>query len=318
MSYYFSLAPKSLPPLARILAETRLPGVEALSPEAPRAETAPFKGFVNLFQPGLSARGVTLSSSDQGIEVGLNAFTTVSDARLAAAVARALAELGGCDILPEDRDTPLAAAELAAYCDAAWEQDRRKEAEMLLSGLATPSPQHDTLTLSGYRRNFMVSARMVAEAAGRGRSLAQMAAEWLEDFRTLQEIGRQEQIHAPPVILIGRPAPAPAAPARPGPLARLIGAKPAAAAPPAPKGVPACLLPPGTRTLIPSGVKAVLLRDAQDMARALPLVVFEPFATARGFRRYGADSYDVPALGAQDYADLLQRATAAAAAFKRR
>jgi len=61
----------------------------------------------------------------------------------------------------------------------------------------------------------------------------------------------------------------------------------------------------------------VLLRDAQDMARALPLAVFEPFAAARGFRRYGADCYDVPALGAQDYADLLQRASAAAAAFKR-
>lgn len=127
MSSYFSLVPKSSPPLARLLAETGLPGVEALSPEAPRAETAPLNGFANLFQPGLSARGVTLSTRDQGIEVGLNAFTAVSEAHLAVSVARALADLGGCDILPEECNTPLAAADLAACCDAARETAGRRQ-----------------------------------------------------------------------------------------------------------------------------------------------------------------------------------------------
>ncbi|SEW04613.1 hypothetical protein SAMN04488515_0800 [Cognatiyoonia koreensis] len=292
MSFYFSLetsAPFSPESVLRNLADDQVTYLEHVPDQ------------ITFFKPGKSLRGVCVYQKSGKIDIGLNAFTTRYDATLMRDIAAAIATALNSKVQPEDSETPISAADVAAYCDTTWQNTRYAEANSLIHPNAGLDGT-ELLTVAGYRRAFGFSQDHVGKLRAQGLSDDAIVANIMEDGMDVQEIDQTEDIFVPKLLELRPPAPPPV---KPGFFASLFGKT--AAAPQVGEPFVAFSLPENVRTLTPvnaaSGPLFALLQSADGGYQRVPADAVVQAARAIQAREYGVGVFDLTLSGA-DYVNL--------------
>lgn len=274
MSFYFTIQTKSRPTPAAIVETTGRTDVHWLESDG---------GTIAFYVPGQSLRGAMVYPTQAGYTVGVNAFTTRVDAELAREVAAAIGVLTKTDVLPESETTAFPAADIREFGGPDWVNARYDEARSVLA-MCREKP-NETATIMGYRRAFVVNAA-VLEAP-----LEEVLAEGAE----LQEIDQKEDIFAPRLMAVSKPA------SKPSFMARLRGAKTVEA-----QDITMFVLPEGVRSLTPEAMNGplhVLLGTKENGFRLVPVERLHEVARQSGSREFGVGCFDI-SLSGSVYQDL--------------
>ncbi|WP_425101187.1 hypothetical protein [Tropicibacter sp. S64] len=288
MSFYFNIATDKTVTADQIL--------EALG----RPEVSVDDNKMIFHIPGKSLRGACVYHSDEGYEVGVNAFTPKTDARLTRDVAAAIAWLTGASVVPEDSEDSFSPEYIADYGGEDWVAERFDEA-YFLARRPDDAAEGGPLSVAGYKRTFAVTPDMFEQDAG---SLEDAIRAVMQVGIDLQTLDDREDIFAASLMSFTPPAAPPQSTLR-----RMFGlSKPVSNVR---EPYTAFFIGPDVRTLTPYNETSdpfyVHLSVDQKAVFRLPADDFFAYAEAAGARAYGAQVYDIT-ISQADHAKLMQQA----------
>lgn len=315
MSFQFDIETNAQPCLRDIIAGIGLEKVAYLSAQNDFSDVTPLLGDVVLYQPDQSVRGVWLKKTEKGYGIRLNTFTPVSDARLAVATAKAVALLAHCAVRPEGCEEAIATDALTAFCGEEWERARFSEAKLVidicLGSIGDKKSSHNEITIHGYRRAFVFSRPMTDSLIQKGLSKDEIIENYFHQARELQEIDQKENIHAAMIFVATlKQENEKTKPDIWAFLKKIAGIDTRKNIPEPPKkSYNFFVLSPNLRTLSPAAdyVLFTIERDGQRSVRQLSFDRFAAFAEEKGYRRFGAKAYDIPAISLEQYLQLFEQ-----------
>lgn len=292
MSFYFNLASTKEISLPEVLGKLSDPAVTYRNDE---------EGIIIFYKPGASLRGAILYVQPDGYEIAVNAFTTRFDAILAREVAAAIASLLDCPVHPEDRETPISAAEAAEYRGDAWLDERGQESRFVL-GDGTPDPIDAPTILFGYKHAFAVTKALVHLYEDQGMSTDVALDLIIEDAIALQDFDETEDVFVPQIMEI-----APQATETKGLFRRIFSKSEQPSAPST-----AFVLTEDVRTLTPviatQGLIFAILGSETQPYRKVPIADVEDAARKAGAREFCVGAFDLT-LSGQAYQTLYMQGT---------
>jgi len=285
LSFTFYLDTRARPSLNEILYSIELENVWARMSDGKCSSDAPLTVPITFYQPGQSVRGVCLNLNEKGYAICLDAFTPISDGRLCAAVVQATAFAARCRVRPEDGTALLSATKVAAFCNEEWLQNRRSEAEVILSACTQEDNPAKEVSIAGFRIDYTISGEMVRSLERDGLSRDKIVERFLSEARELQELVESGNIATPAIIEVSENEAAP-------------------------KSVDCFFLWTDRRTLLPPADYVLLFVESEgnSVYRRLPMGLFKAHAVARGYRRFGANVFQIPPLPMDEYLQLYGQA----------
>ncbi|ATG47215.1 hypothetical protein CEW89_06320 [Celeribacter ethanolicus] len=288
MSFYFALKTQSKITTDDILSALTKSDVAALQTDA---------GTV-FYHPGQSLRGVILYETNDGYDIGLNAFTPRIDAYLAREIASVIAKRTQAEVYAEDDELAIPAERIAEYGGEDWIAARENEAQLLMAQSGSQITDQYS-TVFGYKRPFALPTSKALSAQDRLSEIDRLMLEGI----ALQQIDDVEDIYPAQIFTMTFKAPK----------RRLLDRL---------KGRPQQDAPPDrhfftvteeTRTLTPApmnfGELEVNLVDKSNQTRAITAENLYNHARSLGCREYGFGSFDLT-LSGDDFEKIFAEARA--------